>query len=258
MPEISAAEANRRFYAELAETYDTTEECVADPRHRDRLRRMLDRALAQLPAEPRVLDACGGSGNASLLLAERGIVPVTVDVSPEMLALYTRKARALGVEPDVRIAEIQDFLCDDASAWDLVVFSSALHHLEDAGEVLELAAARLAPRGLLATIYDPTRLGRAGPIARRFDYGLHVALKTPRRLPGLVRRRAAGSESVGELAERHALTGLDDLALAERLRAAGLEILAHDREYEARYGITRLTLRGLGSPSSFALLAVRH
>jgi SAM-dependent methyltransferase len=259
MADLSTAEANRRFYAELAETYDATESCVVAPRQRARLRALLERALALAPPDPRVLDACGGSGNASLLLLELGAKPVTVDVSEEMLAIYRRKAEAAGYEPDTRLGEIEEFLGADGSEWDVVVFSSALHHLEDPVAVVELAAGRIAPGGVLVSIFDPTRTGRAGRIVRRVDYGLHVALHTPSRLPRLVVRRGSGqgADPVGAQAERHADAGIDDVALAERLRALGFEV-THERGYEMRYGVTRLGVRLLRAPSTFTLLAVRR
>lgn len=258
MSERSAAEANRRFYAGTAETYDATEDCVVDPRQQARLRGLVEDALRLLPPTIRALDACGGSGNATMLLAEHGARPVTVDVSPDMLALLERKARAAGFEPDTRLAPVEDFLREDETAWDLIVFSSALHHLEDPGAVLELAASRLAPGGILVTVFDPVLADRRLGRLRRVDYALHVALRTPGRVPAILRRRASGGESVGAEAERHALAGLDDRALAARLESAGLEILGHRRYMDARYGVTRALLRALRTPSGFSLVARRY
>jgi SAM-dependent methyltransferase len=251
MPELDAAEANRRFYARVAETYDATEECVVDPRRQAYLRALLDRALAELGPEPAALDACGGSGNVTLLLAGRGVPTLTVDVSPDMLGLLERKAAARGLAVETRVAAIEPFLREPGPDWDLVVFSSALHHLDDPAGTLALAAARLRPGGVLLTVFDPTRTGRAGRVLRRADYGLHVARHTPRRLLG----RARSRDELGAAAERHALAGLDDDALRARLEAGGLEILVHDRRADARFAVTRAAQRLLREPSAFALLA---
>lgn len=254
-------EANRRFYAEVAETYDRTEECVTDARLRARLRKALERALREVGPGARILDACGGSGNASLMLFELGAAPVTVDVSPEMLAIFERVARRRGYEPRVHIAEIGTFLAEDERAWDLIVFSSALHHLEDYAGALELAARRLAPGGVIVTMFDPVQTGRVGRKVRRLDYVAHVFMKTPRRVPELVRRRlgrrlsAAPAEMAGERAERHALGGIDDVALGETLRRSGLAVLVHERWYEGRFALTRFVYRLLREPSSFHFLA---
>ena len=255
-------EANRLLYARTAELYDRTEECVVDTRLRERLRAILARSLALLPPEPRVLDACGGSGNASLVLHELGVRPRTVDMSPEMLAIYARKAEAAGVEADTHVSEVDAFLERDPGAWDLIVFSSALHHIEDYGRTLELAAARLAPGGAIVTIFDPIALGPAWQKVRRLDYVVHVVLTNPRGVWPRVRRRFRASAPdddrvVGDLAERHARTGIDDAKLAKRLEQLGLEVVVHGRFYEGRFLPTRLLHRVLRTPSSFAFVARR-
>ena len=101
-PTTNAAEANREFYASAAQTYDISEDCVVDPRLTDRLRETLGFAVSRLKVAgaPRVLDACGGSGNVSLMLLQMGMRPITADISPHMLAIYERKARAAGYVPD--------------------------------------------------------------------------------------------------------------------------------------------------------------
>jgi ubiquinone/menaquinone biosynthesis C-methylase UbiE len=264
MKKLSTAEANRRFYAEIAETYHRIEDCVASPRHRRRLRETLEGVVAQLPAAPRALDACGGSGNVSLLLLEMGVRPTTVDVSPEMLTIYKREARTHGFETDTCIAEIVSFLREDERIWDLIVFSSALHHLEDYETAIDLAVNRLAPGGFVVTIFDPTQAGRLGRIIRWFDYVLHVMVKTPRRIPGLVARVLTGRRfrdrggGIGAQAERYAVCGIDDQSLANRLRRNGLDVVAHKRLYEGRFAVTRILVRLIGSPSSFSLVARRR
>ncbi len=259
---MTTAEANRRFYAAAAETYDRTEECVVDPRLQGRLREVLARSLALVPENPRVLDACGGSGNASVVLHELGTRPLTVDVSPEMLELYARKARAHGWEPQTRVAEIEAFLEGDAE-WDLIIFSSALHHLDDYARVLDLATARLAPGGVLVTMFDPARVGTLGGRLRRLDYILHVVVRTPGRVPRVVTRRLRRSrageddEAFGARAERHSLAGIDDLGLRRRFEAGGLEVLEHERTYDLRFAVTRGVARALREPSSFHFVVRR-
>ena len=259
---MSVAEANRRFYATTAELYDRTEGCVVEPRLRAQLRQALERAVTELPDGARALDACGGSGNVSLMLFELGIVPLTVDISREMLAIYERKARALGVEPRTHVAEIDEFLRGTKESFDLIVFSSALHHLEDYTETLELACDRLAPGGVLLTAFDPTEAGGLLRAVRRLDYVAHVVVRTPRRALRLIagrlrRREKAVPPSAGARAERHAAGGIDDLALADFFRTRGLTVLSHSRLYDGRFRVTRLALRIARAPSSFGFLVQR-
>lgn len=261
-PRIDAAEANRRFYRTVAETYDEKELAVANPRARALLHGALQRALSLVSSSPAVLDACGGSGNASELIVRMGAHPVLVDVSPEMLALWREKAKALDVDPEVVEAEILDFLRNDRRMWDVVVFSSALHHLDDYERVVEMALARIRPGGVLVTAFDPPSAGRGDRLLRRLDWVLFQAIHEPRdfltTVRGRFRRSRLEEAPVGRLAERYALDGVDDLALCRLLESRGFEILVHERSPEARLGIVRALLRIMGRSGAFHLLARRR
>jgi len=263
--QLSAADANRILYAEIADTYDQEEGCVVDDRLRQHLRAALVTALDaldHLPAAPRVLDACGGSGNASLMLMALGLQPVTVDISPQMIAIFCDKAKARGNVADCVVAELGDFLRDDSREWDMIVFSSALHHLERPAEMLDLARTRTAPGGVIVTIFDPIQVGTFGLRLRRLDYLLHVVLHTPGRLGGLVKSRllaarrpqARDASRIGAIAERHAVTGLDDVAILADFVNLGWRVIRHDRRYEGRFRTSRIIFRALRQSSSFSLV----
>ena len=97
MPAIRTADANRLLYAEAADGYDSSEHCIAQAGVRRLLEELLDRAIAASGSpSPRALDACGGTGNVSELLARRGVATTLVDVSPQMLALWRAKAARIG------------------------------------------------------------------------------------------------------------------------------------------------------------------
>lgn len=257
---VTPAEANRRFYAIHAKEYDETELCVNADRARRRLEVLLDRAVSELAPDARVLDAGGGSGNASLLLSERGFKPLLLDVSPEMVALWEQKARDRGFEPSSEISTLEDFFATDDRAWDLIVFSSVLHHLQDPVALLELAASRLAPGGFIVTVFDPLELTRRGMWLRRFDYLCWLLVESPGRVPGLIAQRlwpgpqAEGEVNLGAVAEYHANSGLRDGAIISALSEAGLGVVVHDRIYDARFAIFRRLARRLRMPTAFSLV----
>src|SRR4051812_521074 len=122
--QLTASEANRLFYADLAPEYDGTERCAFTPSERTKLRGALERALRRVGSDPRTLDAGGGTGNAASILVELGIEPFVVDVSPEMLEVWRTKAMALGHECHMKVAELEEFLSEGKERWDLIVFSS--------------------------------------------------------------------------------------------------------------------------------------
>jgi SAM-dependent methyltransferase len=259
---LDTVDANRRFYAVAGEEYDRLEEIVASRKAQEQLREILTTAVSMAPKPTRALDACGGSGNASVMLHSLGVEPLTVDVSPEMLAIYERKAAAVGVEAHTHVQDIGAFLEDDPREWDLIVFSSALHHLDDYVGIMELAVARLAPRGILVTVFDPTATNAVGRRLRRLDYIVHVIVHEPRRAWAIIGRRLrrTGADKLtllGARAERHALHGIDDVALERRLREMGLVIVAHRRTYGGRFGLTRLVYRLIHTPSTFSFTVQR-
>src|SRR5436305_427810 len=59
--QLTASEANRLFYADLAPEYDGTERCAFTPGERTKLRGALERALGLVGSDPRALDAGGGT-----------------------------------------------------------------------------------------------------------------------------------------------------------------------------------------------------
>lgn len=250
---MRAADANRAFYSEYAEAYDSTEACVTDPRERSKLLGLLESCARVLPEDPRCLDACGGSGNASLEMLRRGWKPVTVDVSPKMLAIYTRKAQAEGYTPDARVTTIEQFLAETGE-WDLIVFSSALHHLDDYAAVFHSALRALSPRGALLSVYDPLRLGWLGQKLRRADYLAHVLFHNPQHL--LHRARNPGSGELGRAAERWVDEGIDHCQLISLAELGGFQIRA-SYYYSGRFAITSALFQVIRHPSSFSLVVRR-
>ena len=261
---VTAAEANRIFYRDEALDYERTEACVRDTRQQDRLFDALARIVPCLGGSPRALDVGGGSGNVGEALHRHGVTTVVVDVSPEMTAIWRRKAARLGLTPEIHNMPIEEFFATDARSWDLITFSSALHHLDDYAGVLKLAGASLAPGGFVLTIFDPTPATRAIRLIRKLDFVAWLAVRRPDRfiglLCGLVKRAfgpPAESEHLGRLAERHAYTGIDDYELVAAARRSGLAVIIHERSCDARLAVVRFALRRLGWPSSFHLVLQR-
>jgi ubiquinone/menaquinone biosynthesis C-methylase UbiE len=261
---VTAAAANRIYYRDEATDYDRTESCLRDRRQHQRLLRALAGVIGRLDRDPRVLDVCGGSGNVGSALHRHGITPVVVDVSPEMTEIWREKAARLGVSPEIHNMPIEEFLRSDDRTWDLVTFSSALHHLDDYTQVLMTAAARLEQGGFLLTIFDPTPATRGMRLVRKLDFVAWLALRRPGRFVRLLveaarraLRPAEAGEHVGRIAERHAYTGIDDHELVRAARRGGLDVVTHERSCDARLLVVRCALRRLDWASSFHLVLQR-
>ena len=273
------AEANRVFYAQNAATYDESETCVTDRKAQATLERDLDRVLEAIdkPAsEVQALDACGGSGNISLKLLGRGVDATLADISPELQQIFREKCAAHDYRPKVVCSEIGSFLTSTPDSYDLIVFSSALHHLENIEEVLTHAFGRLNSGGVLFAVFDPTPSARNSRLTRwaqRLEYLcfklLHQTSDLPKAVIRRLRRLLSGSHAddklhvdldastAGVLAEYHVEKGIDDLALVERMGRVGFEVVWHERYAGARFALTARLIRWVGDVTSFKLLLRR-
>ncbi len=270
------AEANRSFYTQLAALYDKTEGSVVDPHEQAVLETELDRALKLLgrqPAEIRALDACGGSGSVALKLLHRGAKVTLADISPDLIKIFQEKCQGLGYKPRTVCTEIADFLSDSSQTFDLIVFSAALHHLENIEGVLTLAFERLAPGGLLLTFFDPTDRSQLRLMTRmlqRVDYYvfkiLHQSADLPRAVGRRLRRIFAGvsadqknnialdASTVGMLAEYHIEKGIDDKRLVAVLCKTGYQVVQHERSAGGRSNWLRAATKAFGDATTFQLM----
>lgn len=272
----NVAEANRCFYARAAELYDATETCVLSPLHQAMVEEELDCALrlvGKKPEEIRALDACGGSGNISLKLLRRNVPVILADISPQLQEIFLRKCSAMGYKPEVVCKEIGTFLAEEERVFDFIVFSSALHHLENIDAVLAQAYQRMAPGAVLLTIFDPTSRGDLRPLTKMLQrveyYGFkvfHQSSDLPKAIVRRLRRMLSGVSAqdkagvrltpatAGMLAEFHVDRGINDRDLVAHLRKIGFEVVRHDRYVDTRWQWVRRAIEKLGDVTEFRLL----
>ena len=274
-------DANRCFYAKIAEAYDQKETCVNDRISQRILMNDLERIVDLLKESTQidglnVLDACGGSGNVALKLLMKGINVTVVDVSEDLLNILQRKCSEFSYSPRIICEEIAAFFQEEINKYDLIVFSSALHHLQDVKSVLRMTYSCLKRGGLVFTIFDPTSQSEhswIGRMVKRLDYFLFKIQEQPTDILPTIRRKILKTKkqqtniyledcSWGEsldkdldaLAEFHAVSGINDIDLVKYLRELGYEVLWHERYASARHGIFRWMLKALGDRTHFKLL----
>ena len=266
--------ANREFYRQVANKYDRYESCVLDPGLQDTLKKDLNTIhsmFASLARAPHCLDCGGGTGNVALKMLARGWRVTVVDVSPEMLAVLKEKARAGGHSPRIVQASIEWFLGRTQEVYDLVTFSSVLHHVYSYMSVVECAIERLRPGGIFYSNYDPV-VPKNPFWSHAFDLICIAAAKLSVDpadvLPGIQRRvRKLFSRndpvfrravvSPGDLAEFHVRTGVDDQQILQLLRSKGFSVVVHQRFATARIRAVRLLNERLQLLKSFKIIARR-
>lgn len=267
-------EANISFYLQMAAKYDTYEPHLFDPALQQNLEDDLDNiashfALRNRP--PSCLDCGGGTGNLTLKMCKRGWTVTVVDVSEKMLGLLQQKAQARGYSPTLIPGSIEQFLQATHESYDLVAFSSVLHHLYSYASVVEHSLKHLRPGGVFYSNYDP--LAPKSPFLARlfdsFDTTLAKALYDPADLlPGFGRRlcklfspsdpefhRAVAS--AGDLAEFHARTGVDDSRILQVLQANQFSVIEYKRFAVGRTRFTRALNNRVRLSESFKIVAQR-
>jgi SAM-dependent methyltransferase len=267
--------ANRKFYHQIADKYEGYESCFIDAYLQRILEEDLSRIHSYLLSRGRTLsclDCGGGTGNVALKMLARGWHVTVVDVSAEMLAILDEKARARRHSPTLIHSSLEHFLeYRTIDAYDLVAFSSVLHHLHSYLNTVECVTKLLRPGGIFYSNYDP--VVPKNPLWWHVLDSLDIAcakllLAPTDLLPGIGRRlRKLSSRndpsfgrpvvSAADLAEFHARTGVDDEQVVRLLRTQGFSVLTHQRFLTGRTRAVRFLNERLRLLQSFKIIARR-
>jgi 2-polyprenyl-3-methyl-5-hydroxy-6-metoxy-1,4-benzoquinol methylase len=233
--------ANRQFYKEIAAKYDHYESCASDPF----FQKHLEDDLEIIAASPRTrsgpmqcLDCGGGTGNLTLKMLRRGWDVVVVDVSDDMLCILRSKVAAAGRRATFINDSVENFFSDSTQRFDLIAFSSVLHHLFSPLSVVKDAGSRIYPGGFFYSTFDP--VPPSSQLAATYFGAIDTLLAKLTHdpadlLPGVSRRlrklcvapdsrHGRAVLSAGDLAEYHARKGIDDRLIAEVLELAGFVV----------------------------------
>lgn len=273
--EAKVIEANVTFYLQMAEKYDTYETYLFNPALQQGLEDDLEKIASHIDLlghSPSCLECGGGTGNLTLKMCKRGWTVTVVDVSEKMLGLLQEKARVQGFSPTLIHKPIEEYLEATHEPYDMVAFSSVLHHLYSYESVVERSLKRLLPAGVFYSNWDP--LAPKSPFFARlfdsFDTTLAKVLFDPGDvLPGIRRRlrkvfsrndvefgRAVAS--AGDLAEFHARTGVDDQKILQIIEKNGFSVVEHQRFATGRTNLTRALNNSLRLLESFKIIARRN
>lgn len=184
----------------------------------------------------RAVDMCGGAGKAAFVLkkCDPGCDVTLVDVSLKMLEIARSRADKQGIDIEIIQNDAFAFLEKEGN-YDLIIFSSAIHHFKDPQALLCAAANKLSPEGVIVTIADPTILIKS----RRYKFFEFILTNREAKKKTLNRivagffntdpNLAAGFDYGADIAEYQALKGIDDKKLTDQLSRQGLYPLVHLR-----------------------------
>ncbi len=263
--------ANVEFYKEMARKYDTYEACASEMNFQRMLELDVSRMEALLPrTKIRCLDCGGGSGNLTLKMLARGWDVTIVDVSADMLEVSRSKINSGGFHAEFVNDSIEHYLTASDGAFDVITFSSVLHHIYSPLTVVSEIAARVKPGGLFYSNFDPVLPSSRFLTSCFYSLDTVFAKALYDRgdfLPGIGRRlrklsiaedssHSRAIASPGDLAEYHARKGLDDNSLVRVLERQGFDV------NEERYPAARTKLMSwlnhhLRLVLNFKILALR-
>lgn len=263
--------ANVEFYKEIAKKYDNYEACASEEYFQQILELDVKKMESLLMNHPvHCLDCGGGSGNLTLKMLKRGWAVTVVDVSSDMLEISKAKVAAHGYKAEFVNDSIEHYLANSERVFDVITFSSVLHHLYTPLKVVNDTAARVKAGGFFYSNFDPV-LPSSRLLTSSF-YNLDTILAKMHSdrsdfLPGIGRRLrkffiardAAHSRAIaspGDLAEYHARAGLDDISIEKALEQSGFKV-ERKRYPSARTKLMQGMNRYLHANLNFKILAQR-
>jgi ubiquinone/menaquinone biosynthesis C-methylase UbiE len=193
-----------------------------------------------------VLDVGCGTGNLTLKFAERGYAVHAVDISPEMIGRLEAK-----IEPEIS-SQIRFTVSDAASfflnkppddLYNIISFSSVLHHLPEYKNVLLAARRSLCPGGVIWVCHEPLKPAPAprtllqGLLNKMLSIldGIYIyCLKAIVYLYKSLAERRLPKRIDYSWSDYHASSGLDADALVSLLLAEG-GTLIHFEFYNSRF-----------------------
>ena len=208
----------------------------------------------------KAVDMCGGAGKAAFIMKECNPLSEIslVDLSDKMLAVARQRMTTEDVG-DIRLIKSDAFsFLETAEQYDLIVFSSAIHHFKDPIKLLVAAAERLSPQGIIITLAEPTTIIKTTRfkimtfIFGHKEYKQDVVKGWVNNILSLGETAAADDE-FADIAEYQTYKGIDDRALSGQLNSAGLYPLVHLR-YPAGDPFMLKVLPYMGLNWSFGLI----
>lgn len=187
--------------------------------------------LERLLAGRRVkaVDVGAGTGRLALEFARRGWDVSAVDCSREMLRVLADRHQRLPARKgalNLVVSDAEQFMAESEERFDLIAFSSVLHHLPRGLEILGEAARRLSEGGCIYVTQEPlpTTAPLKTPAARALKL-LDDFFRLPQLLHRAIVRLSVPKHEVpdGALIDCHVPQGLDIEAFEERLAAENVE-----------------------------------
>lgn len=198
---------------------------------------------------PRALDMGCGTGNLTLKLLERGFHVTGIDITKEMIEVLRSKNQHGSLK--LIECDADTFISKETEKYDVIAFSSILHHLPFYTETLYKCVNLLNSRGIIYIIHEPLPEVKQNLIWKRFSMIDDLLFYSILKLRGIKIPKISYIYS-----DYHSQKGLDIEGIVECLIRENCEILKFEKYNIRKFGILSLIENKLNpSKTMFKLIA---
>jgi ubiquinone/menaquinone biosynthesis C-methylase UbiE len=267
-------QANIHVHRREAAIYDSIHPEIFGPYEQCRIVRDLDLIKANLPEGnfKKVLDVGCGTGNLTLKFARMGYSVKAMDISAEMLEILKSKIDSTVFnQVECILGDAEEFLCNESAPgeWDIISFSSVLHHLPDYASVVRAAVKKLKPGGILYVCHEPVGAAK-GNDRMRGSFGVSVikgldlfyiyVVKACAYLRRALKEKTVPARMDYSLSDYHVESGINVTDMMKNFDSMGVRVLFYETYYSHFCAfLTRFDdILKISAHSSFRLIAQRH
>jgi 2-polyprenyl-3-methyl-5-hydroxy-6-metoxy-1,4-benzoquinol methylase len=151
--------ANKELHDVEAQYYDILHGEIWNFYEQSKIRHDLRKIAGIIKKETlNVLDVGAGTGNLTLKFLASGNTVTALDISEEMLKVISNKVSdKLKDNVELVCGDVDEFLSKTEQKYDVICFSSVLHHLPDYFYTLDLAISKLRSGGVIYITHEPLR-----------------------------------------------------------------------------------------------------
>ncbi|MFH1840214.1 MAG: methyltransferase domain-containing protein [Nanoarchaeota archaeon] len=187
---------------------------------------------------PKSLDCGCGTGKLALNLLRKGFLVSVLDISEEMIKITNKKIKKSPFRDNnviSYVSEIDDFFIKNDEKFELICFTSVLHHLGDYFKTLDYAIKHLNNNGVIYISGEPQLITTKNRLIKIIEFmsgqsiNIYRTLKNPKHTINFLRNKFSKNQNNKainvDLAEFHASKGLEDKKIVEFLQKSGFKVL---------------------------------
>ncbi|CAG0958076.1 tRNA 5-carboxymethoxyuridine methyltransferase [Methanosarcinales archaeon] len=249
-------ESNIQEHMKEAKYYDRIHTELYNKYEQERIKSSLYKVLMNFNNNATILEIGPGTGNLTIKLLQKGYKKITcVDISKEMMEELKKKVRDIDHNIEFIVSDIDSFLENNTSKFDIVLLSSVLHHFPDYASTLKNIEKILNNTGCIYITHEPLKPSKNSILVKillKIDFFAYTA-------------RYIFLISIGRLKYLGRNCEYSDYHTGERaIDATQLEAIFGDNyvinmnKYSvAKFGITAFLLEKINYANSFEFLAVK-